>query len=59
MGKARGHRGRTCIKVAADDVDAMTKPHTDKPAITPPWAEPAQAANAKIATCTESRSTTH
>lgn len=35
----------------ADDVAAMTKPATAKPAMTPPAELPAQTANTKIATC--------
>ena len=35
----------------ADEVAAMTKPATAKPAMTPPDEPPAQTANTKIATC--------
>ena len=45
-----GCRG-TCMRVAADDVEAMTKPLIPRPAITPPLAVPAHAANAKMTTC--------
>ena len=48
----------TCMRVAADEVEAMTKPLTPRPAITPPLAVPAHAANAKMTTCA-SMSATH
>ena len=35
----------------ADDVAAMTKPATARPAMTPPDELPAQTANTKMATC--------
>ncbi len=40
-----------CMSVPADDVAAMTKPATARPAITPPFVVPDQTANTKMATC--------
>lgn len=42
--------GPTCMRDAADDVDAMTKPEMARPAITPPPEPVAQAANANMHT---------
>ena len=40
-----------CMSVPADDVAAMTKPATARPAITPPFVVPDHTANTKMATC--------
>ena len=44
-----------CMSVPADDVAAMTKPATARPAITPPFVVPDQTANTKMATCNTQR----
>lgn len=54
--KQCGSRKRACMRVAAEEVEAMTRPQTERPAMTPPLADPAQAANAKMATCTDTPS---
>lgn len=43
--------GRACMSVAAEEVEAMTRPETARPAMTPPLALPAHCAKANMHTC--------
>ena len=51
-----GSKKHTCMRVPADDVAAMTKPATARPAMTPPCVVPVHTANTKMMTC---RGNTH